>query len=313
MRAEMRARRSPFTAIIITVAAAAAVGQILWLRRAEELPAAPRYLKLESPDALLWAPADRAQLADGEVRIAGGGKAVLWLESSQPLRSAVFAVGNPADHEIALDFGNARSAVTLDQVAPNQTSRRLLLKPQRPDRVRGEGQGASSLYRLEVKVADRGQNPAGDELGVALRFLGSRECLERDIYALSWGGCGAPSPVIAGEEFLVMARLRNQSQHPWRHRGEARVVLSYHWLTPDGDEVVRDGVRTELQAAVEPGAELARWQRVRAPQQPGSYLLELDPIFEHVAWFSTRNGGTTCRAEVEVEAPPLPKGGKGKA
>ncbi|MCP4654856.1 MAG: hypothetical protein GY856_05485 [bacterium] len=304
----MRANRSPITAIIITVAVAAAVGQILWLRRAEELPAEPHYLRLELPDALLWAPADRAELAGSELRIAGGERIVIWLESSQPLSSAVFAVGNPADHEIAVGFGNARSAITFDQVAPNEAARRLLLQPQRPDRVRRRPQGVSSLYRLEVRVADRGQNPAGDELGVALRFLGTREYLERDIYSLAWGGCGAPSPVTAGEEFLAMARLRNLSEHPWRHRGEARVELSYHWLNRDGDEVVHDGVRTQLQAAVEPGAELVRWQRVRAPLQPGPYLLELDPIFEHVAWFSTRNGGTTCRAEVEVTAPRVQAG-----
>lgn len=299
----MQTRRSPIPAIIIAVAIAAAVGQILWLRRAEELPAEPRYLRLDHPDALLWAPADRAEVAGNELRISGGEKTVLWLESSQPLSSAVFAVGNPADHEVAVDFGNSRSEITFDQVAPNETARRLLLQPQNPDLVRNQGQEVSSLYRLEVRVADRGRKPAGDELRIALRFLGTREYLERDIYSLTWGGCGAPSPVTTGEEFLAMARLRNLSEHPWRHQGAARVRLSYRWLTPDGDEVVHDGERTDLPTTVGPGAELVRWQRVRAPRQPGSYLLELDPIFEHVAWFSTRNGGTTCRAEVEVEAP----------
>ena len=37
-----------------------------------------------------------------------------------------------------------------------------------------------------------------------------------------------------------------------------------------------------------------------APDIAGSYVLELDPVFEHVAWFSERNGGKVHRAAVRV-------------
>ena len=36
-------------------------------------------------------------------------------------------------------------------------------------------------------------------------------------------------------------------------------------------------------------------QKVLAPQAPGGYVLELDPVFETVAWFSEKNGGKTLR------------------
>ena len=39
-----------------------------------------------------------------------------------------------------------------------------------------------------------------------------------------------------------------------------------------------------------------------APSQPGRYVLELDPVFEHVSWFSKENGGSTFRREIEVTA-----------
>jgi hypothetical protein len=55
-------------------------------------------------------------------------------------------------------------------------------------------------------------------------------------------------------------------------------------------------------------------QQIAAPPQPGKYVLELDPVFESVAWFSEKNGGTTYRVPIEVTpvAPsgaPAPKNG----
>ena len=40
---------------------------------------------------------------------------------------------------------------------------------------------------------------------------------------------------------------------------------------------------------------------VAAPSAPGTYVLELEPVFENVAWFSERNEGTTSRHTVRVE------------
>ncbi|NJL29232.1 MAG: hypothetical protein HC897_15805 [Thermoanaerobaculia bacterium] len=68
-----------------------------------------------------------------------------------------------------------------------------------------------------------------------------------------------------------------------------------------------NGARTELARPVAPGEALETWQKVTAPAAPGEYLLELDPVFERVAWFSTR-GVATCQQPVTIEPAELPTG-----
>ena len=84
--------------------------------------------------------------------------------------------------------------------------------------------------------------------------------------------------------------------------------LSYHWLDESGRMVVKDGLRTEIPLPVPPGGRVSVEQKVVAPEVPGRYILELDPVFETVAWFSEKNGGKTLRLPVEV----LPPGAAGE-
>ena len=49
-----------------------------------------------------------------------------------------------------------------------------------------------------------------------------------------------------------------------------------------------------------PGGRVSVKQTVKAPKTPGRYILELDPVFETVSWFSEKNGGNTLRLPVEV-------------
>jgi hypothetical protein len=108
--------------------------------------------------------------------------------------------------------------------------------------------------------------------------------------------------VAAGAEFEVATEVTNASAHPWTAAGAARVKLAYHWRALDGTMLLFNGERTELDLPVPPGGTVAVRQRVVAPAQPGRYVLDLDPVFEFVAWFSERNGGDVHRAEVEVVA-----------
>jgi hypothetical protein len=84
------------------------------------------------------------------------------------------------------------------------------------------------------------------------------------------------------------------------------VNLAYHWLDASGKQIVEDGLRTPMPWPVPPGGRVSVQQKVLAPPAPGSYILELDPVFETVAWFSEKNGGKTLRIPVEV-LPPAPK------
>jgi hypothetical protein len=92
------------------------------------------------------------------------------------------------------------------------------------------------------------------------------------------------------------------------------VRLAYRWLRPDGTPAVAEGERTELPLPVAPGAEAAVEMGVRAPREPGSYRLVIDPVFEHVAWFSDR-GAAPFEAVVEVTAAGEgePEAGRGES
>jgi hypothetical protein len=106
--------------------------------------------------------------------------------------------------------------------------------------------------------------------------------------------------VRAGETFAVTTRLFNRSRFPWTADGAARVNLAYHWLDESGKQLVEDGLRTPMPWPVPPGGRVSLQQKVQAPPAPGRYILELDPVFETVSWFSKKNGGKTQRIPIEV-------------
>ena len=119
----------------------------------------------------------------------------------------------------------------------------------------------------------------------------------------------APPRARAGETFTVITRLFNRSRHPWTADGSARVNLAYHWLDEGGRVVEADGLRTPMPWPVPPGGRVSVPQKVIAPKTPGRYILELDPVYETVAWFGDRNGGRTLRIPIEIlpaGAAPVP-------
>ena len=76
--------------------------------------------------------------------------------------------------------------------------------------------------------------------------------------------------------------------------------LAYHWLDESGTVLEKDGLRSPLPWPVAPGVPIEVRQKVIAPKTPGRYILELDPVFETVAWFGEKNGGKTQRLPIEV-------------
>lgn len=143
-------------------------------------------------------------------------------------------------------------------------------------------------------------------VGAELLYLGSPTGLDADVFAAQWRDVVVPAEVKVNEPFTVRATVRNASQATWRNRGGARVRLAYHWrrldtkLALDTKMPLRDvpfgviweGQRTELARPLAPGEEANVELRVIAPGTVGRYSLELDPVFETVAWFSERTSGT---------------------
>ncbi len=292
---------------------------------------APGFHRLElhgtggASPARLWAPADQAEIRGDELWLLGGEPVELWLESRTEVPSAVFLLRNlAAGNRVSMRMAGHEEARDLDQVPAGGLSFRLEFEPQ-PDKVRRDAGGQVHYYRLRLKtrVGEKPrwrQGSAPDYLGVTLAFLGTREFLGRDLYASEWLGCGVPPRVAPGEEFLAAGRLRNLSAHGWPHLGPARVRLSYRWLDAGGEEIPHASARTELPGIIEPGGELASWISIVAPRAPGNYTLELDPLFENVAWFSraaryTRDPpGSSRRRELDASAKISPHlGGSSKA
>lgn len=115
-----------------------------------------------------------------------------------------------------------------------------------------------------------------------------------------------PDQVGAGQVAPVRATVTNIGEHTW---AAGRLIrLGNHWYA--GDEALRwnDG-RTDLPHDLAPGASVELELRVTAPDEPGTYALELDVVQEAVAWWA-EHGSTPARTTVtvvagEVDVPDL--------
>jgi phosphoglycerol transferase MdoB-like AlkP superfamily enzyme len=105
-------------------------------------------------------------------------------------------------------------------------------------------------------------------------------------HAFSIIGLDLPRWLWSGAEVAVPVRLRNDGIRAWH---KDRVSVSYHWLDPDGNTLVFEGVRTPLPEAVTTGETIGLELRVVAPRQTGRLLLAIDLVDDGVCWFSQRD------------------------
>ena len=106
-----------------------------------------------------------------------------------------------------------------------------------------------------------------------------------------------------GESQRVPVTLTNAGLAPWEPGGESPTRLAYHWLSADGREVVEyEGLRTELPQSVASGASVSLLATVRAPAQPGEYILNWDMLQENRFWFSLE-GSPGAQTVVQVSGP----------
>ncbi len=251
----------------------------------------------------------------------GADSVELYLVAGAPLKTLVFLVTSVApDNRIGIELGDTEETLELGV----DEARRIELSPGEPTRVWSTTAGINYAYRMVVRTRTgrirhwtRDLPPesctyftASDKVeenffvGAELVYLGNGEVLDADLYDVRWGETIVPEEARAGETFTVLTRLFNRSRVTWPVTSGARVSLSYHWRSLDNRELVREGDRTDLAAPVPPGGRVSVEQRVTAPAEPGTYILELDPVFETVSWFSEKNGGNTFRREVRI-VPPL--------
>jgi phosphoglycerol transferase MdoB-like AlkP superfamily enzyme len=118
--------------------------------------------------------------------------------------------------------------------------------------------------------------------------------------SLAWQLLSQRTPAVlwAGRNVDVRVRLRNLGTATWSE--SAGDHLSYHWLSPDGKVVERDGLRTGFGAPVRPGETVELKARIHVPASAGGWLLEWEMVREQVAWYGPRSGGVPPRVPVRV-------------
>jgi hypothetical protein len=279
----------------------------------------PGYHRIPMGD--VWMIGRRDQfLPFGETAWVRGADSIeIYLMSGAPLEKLVFQVSSPAPrNRVRIDLGDTEENLEIKGDEPQ----RVELRPGEATRVWKTGVGMHYAYRMVIRLETGrirhwtrelppescsyfvGSDKVEENffVGAELTYLGTGEALDANLYDIRWGQTIVPEEVKAGATFEVLTRVFNASRVTWPVASGARVRLAYHWRTPDGREVVRDGQRTDLKEPVPPGGRVSVRQRVVAPAEPGVYVLELDPVFESISWFSDRNGGKTFRKEVRVLA-----------
>ncbi|MEL7061698.1 MAG: hypothetical protein AAGN46_16850, partial [Acidobacteriota bacterium] len=265
-------------------------------------------LYLDLPAAGLAAPAE-AMVIDGRswavpnvVEITLGNDTRTWTFAGDG-EARVSALGTGARDAFALGAGRRITA-------PDGEARRVI------ELTASSQRGARPIWG--------GRSAATEYVGVTLAVLGTPDDLATDgLTGVEWLGCGAPQTVTTGEAVRVLARLRNGGPRIWPTEGAARMRLGAR-LGPavpnnDADENARAGdeardaeatsdglsrplaTRVDLGDPVGPGDERTVWLDIEAPSIPGRIVVDLDLVFERVAWLSER-GAPTCRMEIEVTA-----------
>lgn len=113
-----------------------------------------------------------------------------------------------------------------------------------------------------------------------------------------------PAKLKVNESVVLDVTVKNLGDAAWPHLGGPGaangVLLSYHWLPADGSRLLTDGIRTNLPSDLSPGTQVALRSTVKAPDKPGTYILEFDMVQEAVAWFKD-HGSKAVRFDVTVE------------
>lgn len=160
------------------------------------------------------------------------------------------------------------------------------------------GASVPGSYVLEVGLVDAGGN-------VPLRqavTIGAPGPVftAGDPFRATLSDLQAPQTMPVGAHSQGSITIRNDSQSSWPTI-EPAVHLSYHWLDPDGHEIVHDGTRTNLPMEVQPGQHVRLDFAIEAPKTPGVYTLDVDLVYEGVGWFGM-HGSVPARQSVIVGA-----------
>lgn len=109
-----------------------------------------------------------------------------------------------------------------------------------------------------------------------------------------------------GDELTLAVRAQNTGKRLWLALGaggneRGAVRLGAHLFGDGDEEIAWDYGRTALPHDLAPGEAVDLELKLRAPDKPGRYVLELDMVSEHVAWFEDA-GSSTLGVELTVSS-----------
>ncbi|MCS7314928.1 MAG: glycosyltransferase [Bryobacterales bacterium] len=93
-------------------------------------------------------------------------------------------------------------------------------------------------------------------------------------------------PCILGvsQQLKATVELHNGTERVLSSLGDNPLHLSYHWLEPSGGYYLHGGMRSEIYPPLAPGQAFVYPVTLRAPRDPGSYVLRIALVQEHVSW-----------------------------
>ncbi|MCK4376986.1 MAG: hypothetical protein KAV97_02070 [Actinomycetia bacterium] len=104
-----------------------------------------------------------------------------------------------------------------------------------------------------------------------------------------------PTFLCAGEVNLIKITLKNKSSFTWPSSGKSPVRVGYHWF-PKGNQPEPswdDGGRTLIPEDVAPDESVEVIVKVKAPENIGWYILQIEALQEGVTWFQKVIEGST--------------------
>ncbi len=275
--------------------------------------------------------ADRLLARGGAWWVAARGPTEILIESRRRFDSLVLSVSSPvASNEVRLRLDGS-PAVAVNFAAADE-AQRVTLRSRKPHKARRRDGHRTYVHRLRVETT-RGAltkwtlvrppapctayawNRETEEtfyLGAEFRILGSDEHLNADVFAARIGTVGlVPATLAPGAVVQLPVGVQNESEVTWRRLGRVGVNLGSRWrqgiAAADAEDVEAgprigpEGPRSLL-PDMNPGDFQTITLPVRAPDQPGDYTLEIDLVYEHVAWFEQR-GVVPLRLPITVVEP----------
>jgi LCP family protein required for cell wall assembly len=92
-----------------------------------------------------------------------------------------------------------------------------------------------------------------------------------------------PGEMQAGEEYIVRLEIKNTGSSEWNSGND--IDLGYRWIGRDTGES-NDAAMIEINAGVGEGIKIVKYIKVRAPGEPGDYILQYDLMENDEGWLS---------------------------